>query len=522
MTSRPVRVRFAPSPTGPLHIGGARTALYNFLHARSQGGVFVLRIDDTDRARSTDESLQNILEGMRWLGLDWDEGPEKGGAFGPYSQWERMAGYRERVAQLIDSGHAYACFATPEEVEEGRQRMMEKVGVPMYDRAYRDYPRAEADARIAAGEEHVVRFKIPEGRCVVRDAIKGDVEVDLAQIDDWVMVRKDGTPLYNLCSTLDDVDMEISDVIRGEEHFVNAVKQILLFQALDKEAPRFAHLPLILGKDGKKLSKRMAQTNLLDYKAQGYPADALRNFFTLLGWSYDGVTEIFTLEDAIANFAIDKLGKSGSVFDEEKMTWMCGMYIRDMPVDRLADEVAPFVAAQCAVDDAQLADARPWFANIVRCYQERFRFYSELPEKIAFFFVDAVEYDAKAAKNLRKSAESREWLERYRTSVAELALPPSWPNRPATADAIELPDDEERALPDGFEYARPKALEAHARAFAEELGVGFGKLVHPLRAAISGNAAGAGLFDLVYLIGRERLDARLAAAVELLGSESGD
>ncbi len=515
-----VRVRFAPSPTGPLHIGTVRTALYNFLHARATGGVFVLRIDDTDQARSTAESLADILEGLRWLGLDWDEGPESGladgGPFGPYLQSQRLSAYRERVQQLVAAGYAYPCFATPAEVEEGRAIMQERVGVPMYDRRYRNLPKQEAAARIAAGDPHVVRFAVPEGKVVVHDAIKGDVEVDLTQIDDWVMLRNDGSPLYNLCSTIDDIDMQITDVIRGEDHFVNTVKQLLVFRALGAEPPRFAHLPLILGKDGKKLSKRKAQTNVLDYKTQGYPPEALVNFFTLLGWSFDGQTEIFSMEQAIEQFDLAKLGRSGSVFDEEKMTWMCGMYIRSSSVEQLADRVVPFLD-RAALLTAQAAEVgRPWVENVVACYQERIEFYSQLPEKVAFFFRDQLDYDAKAQKNLRKKPEVADYLRAWSGSLDAVRLPPSWPNRPAIVDALRLPDGEARTLPDGFEWTRPSELEHAARGVADQLGIGFSQLVHPIRAALTGSAVGAGLFDIVYLLGKERVAQRVAAALAFL------
>lgn len=529
MSDTPVRVRFAPSPTGPFHVGGARTALYNFLLARATGGSFVLRIDDTDRERSTQESLENILEGMRWLGLDWDEGPAAGaeneGARGPYFQSQKFERYREVVRALHSKGHAYPCFATPEEVQEGRERMQEEIGVPMYDRRYRDLPAEEAQARIDGGEDHVWRFATPlvggeqgDNKVTVRDRITGDVQVDLQQIDDWVMLRKDGTPLYNLCSSVDDIDMAITDVVRGEEHFVNAVKQVLLFEALGVEAPRFAHLPLILGKDGKKLSKRKAQTNLLDYRDQGFPPEALVNFFTLLGWSFDGEREIFSLQEAVDAFAIEKLGKSGSVFDEDKMTWMCGMYIRASEVELLVDRCAPFLDASGVLDRAAAEKDRAFVANAIACYQERFETYGEVPEKIAFFFADGpLEYEAKAVKMLRKKDNAAQLLEAWAKSLDALALPASWPARPSDADTHRLPDDEARETPTGFAYTRPVELEAAARALCEAQGVGLGQLLAPLRAALTGAAGGAGVFDIVYLLGRERCQARIEHALDFLG-----
>ena len=320
-----VRVRFAPSPTGPLHIGGARTALYNYLVARNAGGAFILRIDDTDRARSSQESLDHILTALRWLGIEWDEGPQKGGEHAPYFQSERLEGYRTRVDELVTAGAAYPCFCSAEEVQAGRERMQAEQGKLMYDRKCRDLREDDRRERIAGGQPHTIRFAIPDGTVEVHDEIKGTVKIDLAQIDDWVMLREDGSPLYNLCSTLDDHDMRITHVVRGEEHFMNTVKQLLLFQAFDYPLPTFAHLPLILGKDGKKLSKRMAQTDLLDYRSQGYPAAALVNFFTLLGWGFDAERQIFTVEEAIERFRLADVGKSGSILDNEKLQWMSGV-----------------------------------------------------------------------------------------------------------------------------------------------------------------------------------------------------
>ena len=517
--NQPVRVRFAPSPTGPLHIGGARTALYNWLFAQTQGGTFVLRVDDTDRARSSEESLHNILDGMHWLGLEWDEGPEKGGDHGPYFQMQRMDGYRPRVDQLVAEGKAYACFCTPEQVQEGRERMQKAGGNPMYDRRCRNLDPAEAKARVEAGETHTIRFKIPEGKVVIDDLIKGPVEVDLAEIDDWVMMRGNGTPLYNLCSTLDDADMEITHIIRGEEHFVNGVKQVLLFEALGCEPPRFAHLPLILGKNGKKLSKRMAQTNLLDYRDQGYPPKAVVNFFTLLGWGFDGEREIFTMQEAIEGFHLDKVQKSGSILDDEKMSWMCGVYIRNESREEFLDHVTPFLVGAGFCTEEEVAQHRAWFENVVACGQERVRTYGELPGKVAFFLKDIDEYEPKAWKNLTKKDGTAELLAAYKESLAGLALPPSRPDRPDEADTTVLsPTDKAEEIPaeGSTPFLHPKHIESAARAFAESREIGFGQLVHPIRAALTGSAGGPSLFDIVYLLGREECARRLDHAIQSL------
>lgn len=513
-----VRVRFAPSPTGPLHIGGARTALYNFLFARATGGTFVLRIDDTDRERSSEESLRAILDAMRWLGLDWDEGPEKEGDYGPYFQSQRLGAYRARVDELLQHGRAYPCFCTPDEIQAGRERMQQSIQVAMYDRRCRRLSPDERQQRLARGARHTVRFAVPEGGVRIVDLVKGEVEVDLTQIDDWIMLREDGSPLYNLCSVVDDVDMRISHVIRGEDHFTNTVKQRLLFEAFGHEPPRFAHLPLILGPDGKKLSKRTAQTDLLDYRDRGYPPEALVNFFTLLGWGFDAERDLFTLQEAIDRFAIEKLSKSGSIYDEEKLLWMCGMYVRQSEVGVLLDRVTPFLVKAGLIGEAAVTAARSWLENVVACYQERIRIYSELPQKVEFFFRDEVAYDEKAQKNLRKKPEVTDYLAAYRDSLRQVQLPPSWPERPVAADqSLPFPTDAASAGAP-WPYVSPPELEARAREVAAALDIGFGQLVHPIRAALTGTSAGAGLFDIVYLLGESRVGARLAAAMAWLAA----
>ncbi len=513
-----VRVRFAPSPTGPLHIGGARTALYNFMFARSMGGHFILRVDDTDKARSSQESLENILTGLQWLGIDWDEGPGKGGDFGPYFQSERMDRYQECVDRLLEENKAYRCFCSPERIQEGRERMQKACGLAMYDRSCRNLSPEEVQAKLAQGIPFTVRFAIQgEGKVQLQDQIKGLVEVDLRQMDDWVMLRADGSPLYNLCSAIDDADMEITHIIRGEEHFMNGVKQMLLLQALGKDVPEFAHLPLILGKNGKKLSKRMAQTNLLDYRDQGYPAEALVNFFTLLGWGFDAEREIFSVEEAIGRFRLKDVGKSGSILDEDKLAWMCGMYIRKQSREDFLRNVTPWIVKEGLASEEEIEGAKEWFANILACDQERVRKYEEIPSKISHYFKNNLEYDKKAWKNLTKSEEIPGLLKAWLESLHSLRLPGSWPRRPVEADTqVLLPTDKEAPTPSGGVFSSPKELEDAARAVAEAKGVGFGKMVHPIRAALTGTTMGPSLFDIVYLLGKEKVETRILSALKAL------
>ena len=343
------RLRFAPSPTGPLHIGGARTAIYNWAAARAMGGKFILRIEDTDQARSTAESLQNILEAFGWLGIDWDEGPNAGGDFGPYYQSQRLDLYAKYADDLLASGHAYKCYCTPEEVQAGRERLVAAGKSPMYDRNCRELDPEQAAKYEAEGRAFSIRFRMPlEEDLTVHDLGKGEVVVNLREIDDWVMVRAGGMPLYNFACVVDDLLMAITHVVRGEEHFVNGVKQIVMFRALGKDAPKYAHIPLILGKNGKKLSKRDASTAMLDYRDQGFSPEAIFNYIALLGWSFSGDQDLFSRDEMVAKFVIEEIGKSGAKFDEEKLHWMAGEYVRQADLPTLVERVRPFVSGRRA------------------------------------------------------------------------------------------------------------------------------------------------------------------------------
>ncbi len=513
MTAKTPRLRFAPSPTGPLHLGGARTALYNWAAARAMGGKFLLRIEDTDRARSTEESLTIILDGLRWLGVDWDEGPETDGAFGPYFQTQRLDLYAKFAEQLLASGWAYKCYATPEEVQAGRERLQSEGKSPMYDRRDRDIDDAQRAAYEAEGRKPSLRFRMPlDGERVMQDLCKGEVRVGLQQLDDWVMVRPDGMPTYNFACVVDDLSMEITHVIRGEEHLMNGFKQMVMFEALEKEAPLFAHIPLILGKNGKKLSKRDAITNILDYRDQGYLPDAIFNYISLLGWSLSGDQDLFTRDEMVAAFTIAGIGSSGSKFDDEKLSWMAGDYIRRLTLAELAEAGKPYLIAAEAVP-AEAFDSHPsYLANLMACAQERIKLLSELPEKVAYFFGETVELDKDARKKMAKQEAASEWLGLYADLLEASDLPASYPaDRQAADAAVLLPTDKEKDDPANPPCMLPKQLEAQARAFVEEHQIKFGHFVHPVRAALSGTTRGPGLFDIVFLLGKETCIKRLRA-----------
>jgi glutamyl-tRNA synthetase len=494
----PDRVRFAPSPTGKLHVGGARTALFNWAWARREGGRFVLRIEDTDPKRSRREHEQAIYEGLRWIGLDWDEGPDVGGPFGPYRQSERVARHRERAALLLESGHAYRDFtpAPAEEPEPGEGAEGEaaepahKKRAP-YRGAERELSAEQSARRAAAGEPFVLRFKVPEGRTRFQDLIRGAVEFDNREVDDWVVLRSDESPTYNFVVVCDDVDMRIDLVLRGEEHLVNTPKQVLLYRALGAEPPRFGHLPLMLGTDGKKLSKRTGDTALLDYRDKGYPPEAVANFLCLQGWALDGQTEVFSLERFVRAFDPRDVSKGGSIFDTDKLSWLAGEYVKADDPARLAERCAPWVVRAGLLSEAELAARADWFRAVVAGMRERFRLYSELPERIAFLFAEdeAVPYREEAERAARKHERRLETL----AAFSEFLRPRLAAGEP------------------------PATVREAARAFVAERGLRFPELFQPLRCALTGEAQGPDLFEVIAWLGAERALARLAAGIRRLG-----
>lgn len=506
------RLRFAPSPTGNLHLGGARTAMYNWALARRLGGTFVLRIEDTDQVRSTDASLQVILEGLRWLGIDWDEGPGVGGPYAPYFQMQRLDRYRQTAEQLLASGHAYHCYCTSERIESVREaQKAAKSSFLGYDGHCRQLTAEQRAAYEQQGIAPNVRFCMPEARVVVvHDQIRGRVEVNTKELDDWVMLRPDGVPLYNFACVVDDVDMRITHVVRGEEHFLNGIKQRLVFEALGHECPAYAHIPLILNMQGAKLSKRdPGVMSVLEYRDQGYPPEAVFNYIALLGWGFSADRDVFSRDEMVAAFAVENVGKSGAKFDAEKLQWMCGEYIRRWTAKECLQRAWPWL--QALVPAPALGSHGGWLENVVACYQERVAVLGDFPARIGWLFGDPTPDDA-AQKNLAKHPGSNAWLLAFADELAGLNLPPSWPADRQGADAaVVLPSKKDAPEPVSA-FTTPAGIEAATRAFCERLGVKFGNFVHPVRAALTGTDKGPGLFDVVFLLGKEACVRRLRAA----------
>jgi len=485
-----IRVRFAPSPTGKLHIGGARTALFNWAYARRNGGLFLLRIEDTDPERSTPEFEQAILEGLRWLGIEWDEGPDVGGPHAPYHQSQRIARHRELAARLLAEGQAYRCFCSRERLEELGKEQAARKEKSVYDGRCRRIAPADAAARAAAGEPATLRFAVPTGTTRFTDLIRGEMSFENREVEDWVMVRSDGTPTYNFVVVCDDIDMRISHVFRGEEHLVNTPKQVLLYRSFSAVTPAFGHLPLMLGSDRKKLSKRTGDTALLDYRDKGFPREAVVNFLCLQGWALNGTQEIFSVDELVAHFDIKDITKAGAIFDMEKFLWMAGEYIRRDSVEHLAEMCAPFVIAAGLASAAELAARGDWYRSVVAGSQERLRTYGELPAQIAYLFAadEKLVYEETAERNARKHGGRTETLRAFLEWL-----------RPRVRQEIDV-----------------AALREGAQAFQAERGLKTPELLQPLRCALSGMAGGPDTFEVLAWLGAERSLRRLELALERL------
>jgi glutamyl-tRNA synthetase len=482
MSKKPVRVRFAPAPTGHLHVGGARTALFNYLFARRHKGAFLLRLEDTDPARSSEEYYDSIIDALTWLGLEWDEGPEVGGKYGPYRQSERRAVYDEYLDKLRESGGAYECFCTPEELDERRERMRAAGEAPRYDGRCADLSPAERERLAQQGPKPCLRFRLDqEADLAFDDLIRGRVEIKAADLDDFVIARPDGSPTYNFVCAVDDATMAISHVIRGEDHISNTPRQIAVSRALGFEPATFAHVPLLLGPDKSRLSKRHGAKAVSEYKEEGYLPEAFVNFLALLGWSYDEERELFTLKELKKVFSLERVVKKGAVFDVDKLKWMNGVYLRKLSAEELFERARPWLESAGLVGEED--DERAPLARAALALEhDKVKTLGEAPHLVEFFFTEEVDYDDRATKNLLKLPGGADMLR----DVAELCA----------------------ALPD----FTAEALEERVRGVAEEKGISAGKIIHAIRAALSGRTTGPSLFEMAALMGQERVVKRLMKA----------
>jgi len=491
-SGRPVRVRFAPSPTGTLHIGGARTALFNWLYAKQKGGTFLLRSEDTDLVRSTREAEAQVLADLRWIGLDWAEGPDVGGPFGPYRQSERGALYRKDAERLLATGQAFYCYCTDAELEAHRKAQQKAGAAPHYPGTCRELSEADRAARRAEGRPEAIRFRVPGKPITFHDHVRHDVTFPGDQVGDFVILRANGLPTYNFACVVDDAGMEITHVIRAEEHLSNTPRQLMVYAALGYTPPEFAHVSLILNSDRTKMSKRSGEdaTFVSDFEARGYLPEALVNFLVLLGWSYDGAQEIFTLPELIEKFSLERLNATGAVFDKDKLEWMNGQYLRDMPLEERVRRVRAYLAfIGREPDPAAVGDVAQFLALAVEAVGERLKTLADVEGYAGFAFRDPVVMADDARAEFARRAEGDHRL---------LAL----------ADALEAVQPWDLA-----------PLEEAVRALAERMGVKAGDLFFPARVALTGRRVAPGIFEVMRLLGKRRTLERLRAGAALWANE---
>ncbi|MBA7622692.1 Glutamate--tRNA ligase [subsurface metagenome] len=485
--TKPVRVRFAPSPTGYPHVGNIRTALSNWLFARHEGGSFIVRIEDTDVTRKVKGAVEAILDGLRWLGLDWDEGPEVGGKYGPYFQSQRLELYREAAERLISQGDAYYCYCSPQRLEEMRAEQVRRKQPPGYDRYCRELSAEERQQKEAEGITPVVRFKTPlEGQTRFNDLIWGDVVFEHNTIDDFVLLKSDGYPTYHLANVVDDHAMEISHVIRAEEWISSTPRHLLLYRALGLEPPQFVHHPMILGTDRAKLSKRHGAVSITDYHEQGYLPEAMVNFLALIGWSLDDKTEIMSRQELIDNFSLERISRTAAVFNHDKLSWMNGVYIRSLSPEDFVQRSLPFLDKGLPPEVKRPLDIE-YVRQIMPLVQERAKTLAEVPKLVEFFFVDELDYKEHPPIGKNMSQES-------------------------TIKALEAGQKNLRQL----EAFDEESLEAVLRPLAEELGLKTGQLFGILRVAVTGRTAAPPLFQTMAVLGKEQCLRRIKSALDRL------
>ncbi|HTY10549.1 MAG TPA: glutamate--tRNA ligase [Bacteroidota bacterium] len=478
-----LRTRFAPSPTGFLHVGGLRTALYNYLLAKKEGGSFVLRIEDTDQSRKVEGAVQNIIDTLGWAGIEYDEGPDREGDYGPYIQSQRINLYQKYANQLVIEKKAYFCFCTPERLKEVRERQSAAKLTTSYDRRCRNLSEQEISERLKRGEPHVIRMKVPlDGELTFTDMIRGDITISHKVLDDQVILKSDGYPTYHLAVVVDDHFMKISHVIRGEEWLSSTPKHVILFNHFGWDLPRFAHLPLLLNPDKSKLSKRQGDVAVEDYRQKGYFREALVNFVAFLGWNPGDDRELFTLDELTKEFSLERVGNSGAVFNIEKLDWLNFEYLRKKPDAELIQNLREQLKV-AGYDERQFGDV--YLMRVINAMRERVTFVKDFVEKSPYFFRAPIQYDEDTIK--------KRWKKESTAHLKDLA---------GQFSALNSQKKED--------------FEAALHRTAEFLKVDNSDLIHPLRLAVSGVGSGPGLFDILFILGKEETVARIHSAVERL------
>jgi glutamyl-tRNA synthetase len=486
----PSRVRYAPSPTGFPHVGNIRTALFNWLWARHTGGKFIVRIEDTDVARTVSGAIEAILDSLRWLGLDWDEGPEVGGDHAPYFQSQRLSIYQEVAERLVKEGHAYKCYCSPERLEAMRAEQQEQKINFGYDRRCRPLSQEECQKQESAGIKPVIRFKTPlDGQTKFQDLLRGEVAFENSTLDDFVLLKSDGYPTYHLANIVDDHLMEISHVLRAEEWLSSTPKHILLYDALGYEPPVFAHMPMILGPDRSKLSKRHGATALTEYREQGYLPETMLNFLALLGWSLDEKSELFTRQELVEKYSLERVSRTAAIFNKEKLDWMNGVYIRGLSIDDLTGRVSPFLEKYLPPEVKRPLDMS-YVRQIVPLIRERIITLKDAATYADFFFVDKLEYDLAMLIGKKMTAETV--FTALKAAEEKLSSVPSF-SRDVMEDAL--------------------------RHLADDLGIKAGQLFNPLRVATTAREAAPPLFETMEVLGQERCLKRIQAALEKLSGK---
>lgn len=486
MEDNKIRVRFAPSPTGYLHIGGARTALFNWLYARHCKGTFVLRIEDTDQVRSTEEAVNVILEGMKWLGLDWDEGPGKKGEYGPYYQMQRLHFYREYTEKLLKDNKAYRCYCTREELAESREKQAREGKNPKYDRHCLNLSEKEKKRYEIEDRKPVIRLKIPAKEIIFDDLLRGEVTFDGELLSDFVIMKSDGIPTYNYAVVIDDALMKITIIVRGDDHISNTPKQILIYEALGLTIPKFAHIPMIMGQDHTRLSKRHGATSVMEYKKMGYMPEAVVNYIAHLGWSSGDEREIFSKDELIKEFSLDKISKHAAVFSMDKLDWFNGEYLKRMSVDSLTKMLLPFLREANYIEKEEgLSPVKnEYIKEVVKLMQGRFKNFSQFINYADYFFVDKINIEPQDFQSVLNKEGISGIIQTLKKNLSALKC---W--------------DEE-------------SIENAVRGVASSLQIKGGKIIHPTRVALSGKKVGPGLFELMVVLGEEKTVKRLKEAIE--------